>query len=106
MSPADFARKRDIVLSHAPHPDRLETGVNLSYIDAGPGQLLDALKTRFGPAGEFMVDTVLAGDPDTVGERVQQYVDAGAQWVILALRAPFELHALTSFATEVMPRFG
>ncbi len=106
VSPADFARKRDIVLSHAPDPDHIQTGVNLSYIDAGPGQLLDALKTRFGPAGEFMADTVLAGDPDTVGERVQEYVDAGAQWVILALRAPFELDALKRFAGDVMPRFG
>jgi hypothetical protein len=37
--------------------------------------------------------------------RIQQYVDAGTGWVILALRAPFELDALTRFATEVMPRF-
>jgi alkanesulfonate monooxygenase SsuD/methylene tetrahydromethanopterin reductase-like flavin-dependent oxidoreductase (luciferase family) len=105
VSPSDFARKRDIVLASAPAPDRLEIGVNLSYIDAPPGGVLDALKTRFGPAGEFMVDSVLAGDPDTVGARVQEYVDAGAGWVILALRAPFDLDALARFAEDVMPRF-
>jgi alkanesulfonate monooxygenase SsuD/methylene tetrahydromethanopterin reductase-like flavin-dependent oxidoreductase (luciferase family) len=105
VSPEDFARKRDIVLSHAPHPDRLEVGVNLSFVDAPPGGVVDALKRRFGPVGELMVDTALAGDADMVGARVEQYVSAGAGWVILALRAPFELDALARFAAEVMPRF-
>jgi alkanesulfonate monooxygenase SsuD/methylene tetrahydromethanopterin reductase-like flavin-dependent oxidoreductase (luciferase family) len=105
VTPGDFARKRDVVLSSAPHPERLEVGVNLSYIDAAPGQIAEALKVRFGPAGEFMRDAVLAGDPDMVGARVQEYVDAGAGWVVLALRAPFELQALERFAGEVMPRF-
>jgi alkanesulfonate monooxygenase SsuD/methylene tetrahydromethanopterin reductase-like flavin-dependent oxidoreductase (luciferase family) len=105
VSPPDFARKRDIVLANAPDPDRLEVGVNLIYIDAPPDGITDALKVRFGPAGELMTDTVLAGDPDSIGERVREYVDAGAGWVILALRAPFELDALARFAAEVMPRF-
>jgi len=106
VSPEDFGRKRDIVLANAPSPDRLEVGVNLSYVDAPSGGVLDALKKRFGPAGEYMVDTVLAGDADTIGARVQEYVDAGAGWIILALRAPFELEALARFAAEVMPRFS
>ncbi len=53
-----------------------------------------------------MVDTVLAGDSDSIGERVQQYVDAGAGWIVLALRAPFELDALARFAEDVVPRFA
>ena len=105
VTAADFARKREIVLAHAPHPDRLEIGVNLSYIDAPASGLEDALKVRFGPAGAFMIDTVLAGGPDEVGTRVQQYVDAGASWIILSLRAPFELDALSAFASHVVPRF-
>ena len=105
VSPEDFARKHEIVLAHAPHPDRLEVGVNLTFVDAPPGGVVDALKQRFGPVGEMMVDTALAGDAATLGARVQEYVDAGAGWVILALRAPFELDALTRFATDVMPSF-
>ena len=105
VSPADFARKREIVLANAPHPDQLETAVNLSYIDAAPDRLDEALQLRFGPAGAFMRDSVLAGDPDAIGERVQQYVSAGAGWIILALRAPFELDALARFATDVAPSF-
>jgi len=104
-SPQDFARKRDIVLEHAPDPDRLETAVNVGYVDAPPDRLIDELKIRFGPVGEYMVDSVLAGDADTVAERVQEYADAGAGWVILALRAPFELSALKRFAADVIPRF-
>jgi alkanesulfonate monooxygenase SsuD/methylene tetrahydromethanopterin reductase-like flavin-dependent oxidoreductase (luciferase family) len=105
VTPEDFARKREIVLSHAPHPDRVEIGVNLSYIDAPSDGVLEALEVRFGAAGKFMADTVLAGDADAIGERVQRYIDAGAGWVILALRAPFDLDALARFAEEVMPRF-
>jgi alkanesulfonate monooxygenase SsuD/methylene tetrahydromethanopterin reductase-like flavin-dependent oxidoreductase (luciferase family) len=105
VTPEAFARKREIVLSHAANPDRFETGVNLSYIDAPEDRILDAVKARFGPAGELMVDSVLAGDADRIAERVQRYVDGGTDWVILALRAPFELEALQRFAADVIPRF-
>jgi len=106
VPPEDFARKREVVLAHAPDPDRLEVGINLSYIDAPPNGIEEALTRRFGPGASVLAPSVLAGDADTVGERVARYVDAGAGWVILALRAPFELDALARFATEVATRFG
>ena len=37
---------------------------------------------------------------------MESYVDAGARWINLALRAPFELDALATFATEVAPTFS
>ena len=36
-------------------------------------------------------------------DKVGGYVDAGAEWVILAMRAPFDRDGLERFAAEVMP---
>jgi hypothetical protein len=36
-------------------------------------------------------------------DKVAGYVDAGASWVILAMRAPFDRDGLERFAGEVLP---
>ena len=36
-------------------------------------------------------------------DRVGEYRDAGADWLILAMRAPFDLDGLDQFAAEVLP---
>ncbi len=38
--------------------------------------------------------------------RISDYVRAGAEWVILALRAPFDWAGLDLFVREVMPAFA
>jgi hypothetical protein len=38
-------------------------------------------------------------------ERIREYAVAGAEWVILALRAPFDWEGLELFIQEVMPAF-
>jgi alkanesulfonate monooxygenase SsuD/methylene tetrahydromethanopterin reductase-like flavin-dependent oxidoreductase (luciferase family) len=48
---------------------------------------------------------MLVGSMESMADRVGQYVAAGAQWVSLALRAPFDLDALAAFASEVVPEF-
>ena len=39
-------------------------------------------------------------------DRIGAYADAGAEWVILALRAPFDWDGLELFVRDVMPAFG
>ena len=39
-------------------------------------------------------------------ERIGAYADGGAEWVILALRAPFDWEGLELFVREVMPACG
>ncbi|MBI3783350.1 MAG: TIGR03560 family F420-dependent LLM class oxidoreductase [Deltaproteobacteria bacterium] len=66
----------------------------------------EALKQQFGSALDFMSPGMLIGTPRQVIDRIGAYVDAGAEWIILALRAPFDLDGLQVFIDEVMPAFG
>ena len=45
------------------------------------------------------------GTPAEVIDRIGSYERAGAEWVILALRAPFDWEGLELFVREVMPAF-
>jgi alkanesulfonate monooxygenase SsuD/methylene tetrahydromethanopterin reductase-like flavin-dependent oxidoreductase (luciferase family) len=49
---------------------------------------------------------ILVGKPARVVERVAEYERAGAEWVILALRAPFDWDGLALFVRDVMPAFA
>jgi alkanesulfonate monooxygenase SsuD/methylene tetrahydromethanopterin reductase-like flavin-dependent oxidoreductase (luciferase family) len=106
VGPEDFTRKLAIVKGAAPDPDRLAIGVNLGLVMADEANLDDALRQRFGPFFEAVRPGILAGSPAQITDRVGQYVSAGAEWVVCALRAPFDLDALTSFAQEVVPNFS
>lgn len=106
VGPDDFARKRSIVLDHAPDPDSFTTGVNLLYVPCAPDQVDAELDARFGPLAEMMRPGALVGDVGAVTDRIGQYIDGGAEWVILALRAPFDLDALERFATDIAPAFA
>ncbi len=65
----------------------------------------EALATRFGPFAEGFRPGTLVGDLGAITERLGQYVEAGAQWVILALRAPFDLGALARSRPKWVPQF-
>jgi alkanesulfonate monooxygenase SsuD/methylene tetrahydromethanopterin reductase-like flavin-dependent oxidoreductase (luciferase family) len=106
VSPEDFARKLQIVKSASPHPDRLLTSVNLALIGATDDDVAQAVEIRFGPSAEKVRSGVLSGSNDHVADRVGRYVEAGADWIHVVLRAPFELDALQSFAESVLPLFA
>jgi len=105
-SPAEFARRYDIVRAAAPDPDRLATGLNLIYLSSQPGGLDAELERRQLHATPAITDyLLLADDLDAVGERVQAYADAGVQELVLTQRAPFDHDALAAFADKIIPAF-
>jgi alkanesulfonate monooxygenase SsuD/methylene tetrahydromethanopterin reductase-like flavin-dependent oxidoreductase (luciferase family) len=63
------------------------------------------LRLMFGPMTDFVRPGILVGTPGRVTERLGEYAAAGAEWVILALRAPFDWKGLELFIREVMPAF-
>ena len=46
---------------------------------------------------------VLSGSVQEMVDKVGGYASAGAEYVILAIRAPFDRDGLERFASEVMP---
>ncbi|MBM3659727.1 MAG: TIGR03560 family F420-dependent LLM class oxidoreductase [Actinobacteria bacterium] len=65
----------------------------------------DDLVTQFGDAAPYIASNALKGSTQQVIDQVGAYRDAGAEWVILALRAPFDTDGLDRFAEEILPAF-
>jgi alkanesulfonate monooxygenase SsuD/methylene tetrahydromethanopterin reductase-like flavin-dependent oxidoreductase (luciferase family) len=103
VSPEMFRRKLAIVRQHAPDPDRIVTGVNVGLVFAGR-DADEELRRRYGAAAQFVKEGTLYGSVDEVVEKVGRYREAGADWVNLGLRAPFDFDALERFATVVAPQ--
>jgi alkanesulfonate monooxygenase SsuD/methylene tetrahydromethanopterin reductase-like flavin-dependent oxidoreductase (luciferase family) len=63
----------------------------------------EALRIQFGPMADGVKPGVLTGSVQEMVDKVGAYVDAGAEWVIVAMRAPFDRDGLERFASEVIP---
>ena len=105
LSPEMFAERVAAVREAAADPDRLAISVNAGFLMAPDDQVDAELEARFGAAGPFVKPGFLLGSVASITDGVGRYIEAGAEWVILALRAPFDLDALRTFAAEVAPAF-
>jgi len=104
VSPEIFARKRQILLDHAPEPERLLTSVTVGLVlsEGDPGR---AMRERYGEFADLVggVDATLVGSVPEVLDRCGRYVEAGADWIILRQLAPFDMESLETFGAEVAP---
>lgn len=97
VSPETFAAKRAVLHRHCddlgrdPAEIRCAVNVGIAWSD-------ESLRTQFGAIAEFVRPGVLGGSPQQVVDRVGEYVDAGANQVNLAARAPFSVEDLERFA--------
>jgi len=66
----------------------------------------ESLTAQFGAALSFLEAGMLVGTPQEVVDRIGAYVQSGAEWIILALRAPFDLDGMQVFIDSVMPAFS
>jgi len=100
VSPEAFAHKRGVLLQHCdavgrdPADIRTAVNVGLAWND-------HSLRQQFGGLADAVRPGVLTGSDDEVIERIGAYIDAGADQVNLALRAPFDEEALERFATAL-----
>jgi alkanesulfonate monooxygenase SsuD/methylene tetrahydromethanopterin reductase-like flavin-dependent oxidoreductase (luciferase family) len=84
----------------------VNVGMALGVDETGVRQQEKNLRLMFGPMTELVRPGVLVGTPPQVIDRIGEYARAGAEWVILALRAPFDWDGLELFIREVMPAFA
>jgi F420-dependent oxidoreductase-like protein len=102
VPPDQFARKREILSGYCegtgrdPADIRCAVNVGLAWDD-------DSLRAQFGGLAEFVRPGVLTGSDDEVVDRIGTYVDAGADQVNIALRAPWDVEALERLA-PLLPR--
>jgi len=103
VAPETYAHKVRVLEQHCADvgrdPATIEKAANLG-VAMRPGDL----EAQFGRMANFVSPGVLQGSTQEMVDRVGEYGEAGADWVILALRAPFDVDGLDSFATEVLPQ--
>lgn len=101
LPPDDYARKVGVLDDHCEREGRdraeITRGVNvgLAWDEA-------SLEAQFADLAPFLAPGVLTGSTQEVVDRVGAYRDAGAEWLILALRSPFDVEGLDRFAAEVL----
>lgn len=88
-------------------PAEIERSVNLSFslgADAAKAAVeVENATKSWGPMADRIAAGSLTGTPDDAFDQVMAYVDAGAQLVNVALRAPFDVDALRTYVDEVVP---
>jgi F420-dependent oxidoreductase-like protein len=105
ISPDDYGHKVGVLDTHCEREGR-DPGEITRAVNVGLAWREDDLETQFGAIANFVRPGVLTGSVHEVVDRVGAYGDAGAEWMILAIRAPFDVDGLDRFALEVLPQFA
>jgi F420-dependent oxidoreductase-like protein len=110
MSPDDIRERRKIIADACAAAKRPACPTDVSVLVpllaitniplAGPAVRLGARVM----VEERIAKSILAGSPEAVAENIQQYVDAGANEIILSIRPPFDVGLLEDFMKNVAPR--
>ena len=95
-----FAAKRAVLHRHCADVGR-DPGEIRCAINAGLAYSQESLEQQFGALARFVGPGVLTGTDEEIVDRIGQYVEAGADQVNIALRAPFDLDALERFSAAL-----
>ncbi len=98
ISPDEFARKRGVLVAHCDDAGRDPAEIRCA-INVGLAWTEDSLHVQFGKLANYVRPGVLTGSDDEVADTIGRYVDAGADQINIALRAPFDVEALERLAT-------
>lgn len=89
-------------------PAHVRRGINLQFmlaVDEGAAaEMRDRVEQQWGPMAPRVMAGGLTGPPDDAVERIGQYIDAGADSVNVALRAPWPPEAMDAWLDDVVPR--
>ncbi len=92
IAPDQFAHKNAILDDHCAAVGRDPKEIKRA-INVGLAYSEESLQQQFGAISDFVRPGVLSGSDDEITDRIGEYVDAGADQVNIALRAPFNLEA-------------
>ncbi len=100
ISAEQFAHKCTVLDEHCAAVGRDPTAVTRS-INVGVATDDDSLQRQFGMIAEFVRPGVVMGSREQMVEGIGRFVEAGAQQINVALRAPFEYDALEAIAEAI-----
>jgi F420-dependent oxidoreductase-like protein len=100
VSPDQFAHKRAVLHRYCDEAGRPRDDIRCS-VNVGLAWTEESLQAQFGELAPFVRPGVLGGSEQEVVDRIGQYVDAGAEQVNIALRAPFDVDALARFGAAL-----
>lgn len=93
VAPEEFKRKRSILAEHCNTVGRDADEIRCA-INVGLAWTEDSLQAQFGQLANYVRNGCLTGTDEQVLDRIGEYVEAGADQVNIALRAPFDLDAI------------
>jgi len=97
LTPEQFASKRAQLLERCEEAGRDPATLRCS-INVGAAPDEQSLTDQFGAMAEVVRGGVLMGEPAAMAEQVARYVEAGADQINLAMRAPWQLDVLEQLA--------
>ena len=100
MPPRATAHKNAVLDEHCATVGRDPKEIKRA-INVGLAYTEDSLQQQFGAISDFVRPGVLTGSHDEIMDRIGQYVEAGADQVNIALRAPFNLDAAERFSAAL-----
>ena len=112
LSPDEFGRVNEVLNDWCEEQQRdprsLKRAANVMFNLGLSEQDLDVQRERlaadWGEMAERTASGALLCTPDRAVDRIMEYVEAGADEINIALRAPWHEEALDAYLTDVMPR--
>lgn len=98
----DYARKVRVLDRAAEEAGRPADAIERS-VGVGLCWDPDRLVERFGERAEILRPSILTGSTQEVVDRVAAYREAGADWLFVSVRSPFDVDELDRFAADVIP---
>ncbi len=100
IAPDAFAHKNAVLDEHCAAVGRDPKEIKRA-INVGLAYTEESLQQQFGAISDFVRPGVLTGSHDEIMDRIGEYVEAGADQVNIALRAPFNLEAAERFSSAL-----
>ena len=97
VPPDQFAHKNSVLDEHCLAVGRDPKAIKRA-INVGLAFSEESLQQQFGKISDFVRPGVLTGSDDEIMDAIGRYVEAGADQVNIALRAPFDVDALQRFS--------